>query len=110
MRLVEDFVSRVKIVHVSSPVFLSLGVSNTCRVFACWKSLFFSLFSQHTYNKHINSKFFEHSVYFLSVSLARSPSFGRPYVSLSFIPEESSGLENLTFASRRVCTEAVTAY
>lgn len=32
MRLVEDFVSRVKIVHVSSPVFLSLGVSKvTCR-------------------------------------------------------------------------------
>lgn len=67
MRLVEDFVSRVKIVHVSSPVFLSLGVSNTCR-FRVLEIFFSSLFSQHTYNKHINSKFFEHSVYFTSLS------------------------------------------
>lgn len=47
MRLVEDFVSRVKIVHVSSPVFLSLGVSNTCR-FRVLEIFFFSLFSHNT--------------------------------------------------------------
>lgn len=81
MRLAEDFVSRVKIVHVSSPVFLSLGVSDTCR-FRVLEIFFFSLFfRQHTYNKHINSKFFRTFRLFY-VSLARSPSFSRPYVSL----------------------------
>lgn len=109
MRLAEDFVSRVKIVRVSSPVFLSLGVSNTVSFFACWKSLSL-LFSHNTRTTSTLIRNFSNIPSILRLSRTLPPSFGRPYVSLSFIPEESSGLENLTFASRRVCTEAVTAY
>lgn len=81
MRLVEDFVSRVKIVHVSSPVFLSLGVSKYVS-FSRVGNTFSFLFSHNTRTTSTLIRNFSNIPSILRLSLARSPSFGRPYVSL----------------------------
>lgn len=82
------------------PFFSPSVLAIRCRRFSRVGNLFlFPFLTTHTYNKHINSKFFEHSVYF--TSLSHAPPVIWPTLRLSFL--YSGGVKRL--GELNICIE-----